>query len=208
MVSRKAVRRCTDGDGLHGCDPLSQVDARSGDALFSFDDSMAIIAWNDAAARLTGIRAADALGRPCWSVLAGVDDHGNLFCHSGCAGARLAREGWPVARKNLLVRRGNGRVRTIVTTIALPAEGRYFHVLTPSDRARPLLHSPRRSVRLTQRQREVLGLIAEGLPAKSIAGRLSITLPTVRHHIRSILLALGAHSQVEAIATARSLELI
>ncbi len=49
----------------------------------------------------------------------------------------------------------------------------------------------------------MLELIAVGLTAKSIADRLSISVSTVRNHIRAILLELCCHSQLEAIAQAR-----
>jgi DNA-binding NarL/FixJ family response regulator len=61
---------------------------------------------------------------------------------------------------------------------------------------------------LTTRQHEVLELLADGVTAKEIATRLGVVEATVRNHIRAILLALGAHSQLEAIAKARSLSLI
>jgi DNA-binding NarL/FixJ family response regulator len=54
----------------------------------------------------------------------------------------------------------------------------------------------------------VLELLADGVTAKEIATRLGVVEATVRNHIRAILLALGAHSQLEAIAKARSLSLI
>jgi DNA-binding NarL/FixJ family response regulator len=50
--------------------------------------------------------------------------------------------------------------------------------------------------------------LADGLPAKAIATRLGITEATVRNHIRALLLALGTHSQLEAIANARRMRLV
>lgn len=58
---------------------------------------------------------------------------------------------------------------------------------------------------LTRRQLEVLGLMAEGKPARHIANRLHISEDTVRNHIRAIKQALDAGSQLEAIAQARRL---
>jgi DNA-binding NarL/FixJ family response regulator len=58
-------------------------------------------------------------------------------------------------------------------------------------------------VDLTARQHEVLELIAAGLATRAIAARLGISVPTVRNHIRAILLQFGAHSQIEALAAAR-----
>jgi DNA-binding NarL/FixJ family response regulator len=54
----------------------------------------------------------------------------------------------------------------------------------------------------------VLGLLADGVPAKLIAARLGVAEATVRNHIRAVLAALETHSQLEAIAKARRLELI
>jgi DNA-binding NarL/FixJ family response regulator len=55
---------------------------------------------------------------------------------------------------------------------------------------------------LTAREREVLQLMAEGLPNKTIAGRLGITLHTVKFHVAAILGKLGAGSRTEAVTLA------
>jgi DNA-binding NarL/FixJ family response regulator len=54
---------------------------------------------------------------------------------------------------------------------------------------------------LTAREREVLQLLAEGLPNKQIASRLGITPHTAKFHVASILAKLGAGSRTEAVAT-------
>ena len=52
---------------------------------------------------------------------------------------------------------------------------------------------------LTPREREVLQLMAQGLPNKIIAFRLGISLHTVKFHVASILAKLGAASRTEAV---------
>ena len=61
---------------------------------------------------------------------------------------------------------------------------------------------------LTARQAEVLALLAAGKSARDIGGELYLSQATVRNHIRALLLALGAHSQLEALAKAREAGLL
>ncbi len=53
---------------------------------------------------------------------------------------------------------------------------------------------------LTTREREVLGLIAEGKSQKQIAVALGISVKTVGAHVQNLLSKLGLHSRVEAVA--------
>jgi two-component system nitrate/nitrite response regulator NarL len=52
---------------------------------------------------------------------------------------------------------------------------------------------------LTEREREVIGLVCEGLKNKEIADRLFISLTTVRHHLTSIFGKLQVASRFELI---------
>jgi DNA-binding NarL/FixJ family response regulator len=54
----------------------------------------------------------------------------------------------------------------------------------------------------------VLSLLAVGKAAKEIGQELFLSQATVRNHIRALLLALGAHSQLEALAKAREAGLL
>lgn len=60
---------------------------------------------------------------------------------------------------------------------------------------------------LTDRESEVLALLAKSLNAGQIAVELDVSLATIRNHIRSILTKLGARSQLEAVLTAFKLRL-
>jgi DNA-binding CsgD family transcriptional regulator len=183
----------------------SGTTCKSGDALFAFDSDLAIVSWNHAAEDLTGISAGDAIGRHCWEVLRGHDERGNLVCHPGCSTARLAREDWPVSCQGLLIKTQEGKRHVDISTVAVDAPDRrlFLHVLRPRA-----ARSPRPSEVLTKRQQDVLQLLVDGIPAKVIAKRLGVAEATVRNHIRAILVAVGAHSQLEAIAKARRLQLV
>lgn len=55
------------------------------------------------------------------------------------------------------------------------------------------------SDQLTAREREVLQLVAEGLPNKTIARRLGISDHTVKFHVAALMNKLGAASRTEAV---------
>jgi len=61
---------------------------------------------------------------------------------------------------------------------------------------------------LTERELEVLCLIAEGLKYEEIAGRLYISLNTVRTYVKSIYSKLNVNNRTRAIALARQMKLI
>lgn len=177
---------------------------RSGDALFVSASDMSIVVWNAAAEQLTGVPAAEALGKPCWDVMRGVDEAGALVCHPGCSGARLAREGWPVPCRRFLVKTTYGHKLVSASTVTVEPDGAeplVVHVLQDSDAPTSGPASAKSS--LTRRQHEVLELLAQGFPAKLIAQQLDIADATARNHIQAILGELRCHSQLEAVAEAR-----
>jgi LuxR family maltose regulon positive regulatory protein len=61
---------------------------------------------------------------------------------------------------------------------------------------------------LTERELEVLQLVAEGLSNKEIAQRLSISLRTVKWHTSNIYGKLGVKNRTQAVAKARSLAVL
>ncbi len=61
---------------------------------------------------------------------------------------------------------------------------------------------------LSERETEVLQLIAEGLTNQEIAARLYISLNTVKVHTRNIYSKLGAHHRAGAVAKARALGIL
>jgi NarL family two-component system response regulator LiaR len=61
---------------------------------------------------------------------------------------------------------------------------------------------------LTEREREVLELMVEGLTNPEIAERLVVSKSTVKFHVSSILSKLGAASRTEAVAMALQKELV
>lgn len=56
---------------------------------------------------------------------------------------------------------------------------------------------------LTEREKEVLGLVAEGMNTKEIADQLSIKTGTVRNYISTILEKLNVKNRIEAITQSK-----
>lgn len=56
--------------------------------------------------------------------------------------------------------------------------------------------------RLTEREREVLGLMGEGLDPGAIAGRLTMSPHTARGHVKNVMTKVDAHTQLEAVVIA------
>jgi LuxR family maltose regulon positive regulatory protein len=71
-----------------------------------------------------------------------------------------------------------------------------------TPRPQPLLES------LSERELEVLELIAKGLTNREIASRLFLSLNTVKVHTRNIYGKLDAHNRVQAVAKARTLGIL
>jgi two-component system nitrate/nitrite response regulator NarL len=59
---------------------------------------------------------------------------------------------------------------------------------------------------MSERQREVIELIAEGLSNKEIARRLNIATDTVKSHVHSILEKLALHTRLQLAAHAHRVE--
>ena len=71
--------------------------------------------------------------------------------------------------------------------------------MTRSSRGRKTDPEKDKIAALTNREREVIALVGEGIKSKEIAGRLFISETTVRHHLTSIFDKLGVADRVELL---------
>ena len=76
----------------------------------------------------------------------------------------------------------------------VPLSPRAAAALLPQNR--PASHATLKD--LTTREREVLGLVATGLPNKSIARRLDISEKTVKAHLSRVFLSIGVRDRTSA----------
>ena len=92
----------------------------------------------------------------------------------------------------------------ILSAIRAVSEDRPYTSTTVAAKALQRMAKPS----LTQRELDVLQLVAEGRSNKDIARRLSITEGTAKTHVKAILTKLDAISRTEAVAVAHKRGLI
>jgi DNA-binding NarL/FixJ family response regulator len=90
----------------------------------------------------------------------------------------------------------------IVSAIRLAHEGQA--VLAPAAMQALLERPDAATVQLTEREHQILGLLAKGLTNRQMADRLGVSLSTANFHVHNILDKLGAKTRTEAAALARN----
>jgi len=98
----------------------------------------------------------------------------------------------------------DGSSRQLADAIRRVVDGKRVEVVTARP-PRPVHHPSVEQLRvwaLSQREREVLSLLAIGWSTRCIAQEWHVMPATVRSHIQSLLVKLGVHSKLEAVAFA------
>lgn len=101
-----------------------------------------------------------------------------------------------------VVARGEALLQPQVTARVIREFGRLSTLTGNKPRPQPLAEP------LTEREAEVLQLIASGASNQDIAARLHIGLGTVKHHVRAIFGKLNARDRVQAVLIAQELNLV
>ena len=202
------------------------------DGVLAVDRDQRIVLWNGGAEALLGFKAEEVLGRHCYEVIGGRDESGRLVCQLNCAAIGMMRRHEAVRTHDLLVRAKAGReVWANVSTIRVPSPRWDLCVLvhlfrdasrqkemerfvqellsnaakfSVSAGADPPMSSPAflPVKAMTNREQEVLRLLAAGASTDAIATKLGISPATARNHINKILAKLGVHSRLEAVTLA------
>ncbi|MGF1472726.1 MAG: LuxR C-terminal-related transcriptional regulator [Rubrobacteraceae bacterium] len=207
------------------------IESRTGDAVFVVAPDYRIAYWDSRSEFFTGIMAADAVGKHCYEVVLGEREGGERFCSWGCSVMRMSKEGRPVTSYDMQIHSPSGGKRWVnVSTLSIEGEGGTYivHLMRDSQGTHETLEMARDVIQLgkkgdrsapeavnhgdlpalTARQLEMLELLAEGKSVKDIKTELYLSEATIRNHIRSVLRALGVHSQLEALARARELGIL
>jgi DNA-binding CsgD family transcriptional regulator len=194
----------------------------SGPAFVSALDGT-VVAWNREAAALLGLAAGRAVGWPCWRLVAARAPDGVPICRRGCAVLQEASSGGAPAAADVILTGPRGRQTLRFQHLVLKGpDGEplaVLHLLDDVDaerggeriamRARRLTHGPDQldpglevEALLTPRELEVLAVLTRGCTAREVAQVLGISHATARTHIQRILVKLGAHNRVSALAIA------
>jgi len=102
----------------------------------------------------------------------------------------------------------NVSARELAAAIRAAKEGKV--TLSP-EATQALVHfsqQPQEAEVLTEREREVLKLMVDGLNNAEIAERLVVSLSTIKYHISNILMKLGVDNRVAAVTTAMNKKLV
>jgi two-component system, NarL family, response regulator LiaR len=96
----------------------------------------------------------------------------------------------------------NTSSQELVTVIRSTHAGRRVMAPEATDALIAAQQSPAPGNDLTNRERELLGLMTRGLNNQAIADTLSIALPTVKYHVTNILAKLRVDNRTEAVLLA------
>jgi len=148
---------------------------------------------------LVDIRLGDDDGIDLTRRLLGADPERRIVLYTGSSDEELLFSGLDSGARGYALK--DGSPRELVDALALVAGGGSY----VDPRLRPALLSRRATERLpslSNREREILDLLAQGLTGEQVAERLVLSAETVKTHIRNAMGKLEAHTRVHAIAIA------
>jgi len=122
-----------------------------------------------------------------------------VILYTGDADAELLYEGLDSGARGYALKAGS--MEELGAAIDKVANGGSY----VDPRLDRILLSPRATARVPQlspREREIMHLMAEGRTAEAIAQELSVSVETVRTHVRNVIRKLQARNRVHAIALA------
>ena len=208
---------------------------RSAAAAIATEADDRILYVNQPALALLGYTAKQIVGRKFSRVFRPRDVYGNRFHYDYSLIFELLERGDPLRSFEYDVLKATGAYQRAAVSVVVvvgahrrsyelvhilwPREGRrkvdevIAHMLTGSSRLdvgaiEATLARRHEDEDLTRRQREILGLLANGKSSRQVAELLHLSPETVRNHIRNILSRLGVHSRVEAVSIAHRRHLI
>jgi DNA-binding NarL/FixJ family response regulator len=153
----------------------------------------------DADVALVDIRLPDGSGIDLTRELLARRPELGVILYTGDSDADLLRHGLDSGARGYALKAGS--IEELSGAIARVAAGGSY----VDPRLDRVLGAPRSATRVTQlspRERQIIGLMAEGLTAERIGDEISVSVETVRTHVRNVIRKLQARNRVHAIAIA------
>lgn len=211
------------------------VDSTS-DSSFAVDGAGHIVAWNQAAEAMFGLTTDEAIGKMCGEIIQGADECGPV-CSVDCTVQQSVRRRRPVGNFDVQIETASGRqwcnVSVLIADEANSTMPYSIHIVRQIDVRKRLellvrdfvvtgtgilpeqattlissAHAPARETELSDREVNVLRLLAKGATTTAVAEQLHISRTTVNNHIQHILRKLDVHTRLEAIRRAEHAGLI
>lgn len=191
----------------------------TGDPAFAVDQLGGIVFWNNAAEKTFHVPADQALGQKCWRLLCGTDKNGNRYCGRRCPLREMAFRHEPVNSFQASFRTAANKNKpfdvSCLTVFDEPGNEMLLHICRPGNKYINADHTHSAWTpanedgdTLSEREAEVLRLLADGVRTKDIAATLSISIRTVRTHIQHLMYKLQVHKRAEAVKEGKRLKFI
>ncbi len=200
--------------------------SNTADGVFAVDEDQRIVHWNSGAEMILGYSAKEMLGRFCFDVMNGLDEPPKEVCYLGCPIMDCAKGGYPTPGRDVKVKAKDGTGRWLSMThtyirgknLRLAAVVHIFRDITEGMEAIRTLERISREVsaygvpaaakapeihhhdELTEREKQVVTMLAQGEGTSDIAKKMMISNATARNHIQNVLVKLDVHTRLEAVA--------
>ncbi len=206
---------------------------RTADAAFAISNDGEIEYWNKAAERLFGYSAEQVKHKSCYEVLQGAGPLGTRVCHEGCSVMECTGKQTEIPNFDMSVKTRSGRrlwinMSTMVFDNQRTGHRLLIHLahdISEQKKTEQLVHKmlelsqqlgqlgestvrPSPVSPLSDQEKHVLQLFAEGKNSPEIAKELNISLQTLRNHLHHINQKLRTHNRLEAVMNAIQRKLI
>lgn len=201
--------------------PVQEIAFKTSEVAYAVDRKGRIVAWNRAAENVFGYPDNEALGKKCWELLCGEDSFGNRYCCEGCPVLNSAFDNKSVNCFNIKFKTAALEMKEFAVSALLLSSEAGVDLMVHLCRSesgiehKPLngysgngVRPPKRRGNLTQREHEILALLAEGDSTDEISSTLRISKHTVRNHVQNVLFKLQVSSRLKAINLSRRLGMI
>jgi two-component system, NarL family, nitrate/nitrite response regulator NarL len=189
MFAESLSRLLVTREGIQGVAHVASVAAARDAAVHHMPD-LAVVDWS----------LPDGTGRDAIRVLRDTDPAVRILVLTGAATTSVVHQALDAGADGFLTKdRAADDLFDAIETVARGEVSLTADALSEVLRSRS---EPPADVTLSDRELEVLDLLAAGRSNKAIAAELYLSVHTVRNHVQRISHRLGAHSRLEAVVTA------